>query len=397
MIISLQEETITVNEPNEDQYTELFNLYSNSLSCSCSQMSILYSDFLNVTFKLHQVCSSDFVSDKWIYYLLTFNPSTVPVWTETIFSRDFRMFGGAYFQFLKSFCSLASFNIAEHKSLLIQTPLISSFLLPFDVFNQTASYIVEKSIQATMSRFSNILLWINIGNIINQYLTGTNTNFDFEQKQNELTLIDRTYQTLVSITNDSVSTMSPCKCSESSGVDCRVALFLFKQYASSVNDLSRYFREVPLGCIPIIGFNLSLIDWWYEQDYIEDIRSTYSVIMKSKAPPPIHALNRSIPTRYNQSKVYSLVESMLIEDVIVHPFNYSKFYRKCAPKCCTYRVLNKRSAVMIALLLTAIIDGLSEALKMFMPLFYQTIMKFYRRLRFRLVINGKLFNHKFRL
>ena len=62
-------QTITVQNPSQDVFQKLYLDYSATLQCPCSQVEILYETFINISYNLHPVCSSVFVSDTWINLL----------------------------------------------------------------------------------------------------------------------------------------------------------------------------------------------------------------------------------------------------------------------------------------------------------------------------------------
>ena len=47
-------------------YKHLQDLYPDTLQCPCSNVTVSYASCVSLSFTLHQVCSSDFVSDAWI-------------------------------------------------------------------------------------------------------------------------------------------------------------------------------------------------------------------------------------------------------------------------------------------------------------------------------------------
>ncbi|CAF4247845.1 unnamed protein product, partial [Rotaria sordida] len=88
---------IIVENPSEDQFTNL----PSDTHCSCSRISLTYGEFISIQTRYHQICSSDFISDRWIK-TINFGLNT------TYFSAyDFRTEGSAIFQSLESFCRLS--------------------------------------------------------------------------------------------------------------------------------------------------------------------------------------------------------------------------------------------------------------------------------------------------
>src|ERR1700722_11405140 len=66
---TLQLETVQIMKPSLSTYQDLERDFSNSLQCSCSHISMKYESFLIIKSRFHQLCSSEFVSDRWIKYL----------------------------------------------------------------------------------------------------------------------------------------------------------------------------------------------------------------------------------------------------------------------------------------------------------------------------------------
>ena len=64
VVIRSQRQTmmITIDHPSEEQYRNL----SSDAHCPCSRSSLSYAEFTTVETKFHQVCSSDFISDRWM-------------------------------------------------------------------------------------------------------------------------------------------------------------------------------------------------------------------------------------------------------------------------------------------------------------------------------------------
>lgn len=68
-ISTFQPTTVQTIKPSFSQYQYLIRDHSNTLQCSCSHLSIKYQSFLTIKPRYHQICSSEFISDRWIEYL----------------------------------------------------------------------------------------------------------------------------------------------------------------------------------------------------------------------------------------------------------------------------------------------------------------------------------------
>ncbi|UJR17988.1 hypothetical protein I4U23_004889 [Adineta vaga] len=190
IIFSKQEQLITISEPTEEDYQNLYEKYNSTLVCPCSQISIPYETFLNVTFLLHQICSSNLVSIQWINYLSSFNPMNVPDWIVEPVAKDFRVFGTSYFEFLQIFCLLANLTIENTQKTFLTTELISKNLLSPDIFQQKTTDLMDIFVRTTQNTFIEIYQWLQVINTINLFITGTKSNFDGYIENNQVLLMD---------------------------------------------------------------------------------------------------------------------------------------------------------------------------------------------------------------
>ncbi|UJR12006.1 hypothetical protein I4U23_016184 [Adineta vaga] len=114
----------TIYNPTEFQYIQLQEESSQSLSCPCTSISMLYSHFLTIEPQYHQVCSSDLVSDRWIEYLHDAFTSRSNSLTE-----DFRDNGGDQFKLLSIFCRQSQQIITDSLRLFFQTKYFTSQII----------------------------------------------------------------------------------------------------------------------------------------------------------------------------------------------------------------------------------------------------------------------------
>ncbi|CAF1490320.1 unnamed protein product [Adineta ricciae] len=91
---------ITVDKPTVQQYKNIEIEFSNSLQCPCTNISIPYKEFANITAKFYEICASDFISQRWIDYLFFENVSY-------FYQLDFRRSASSKFQLLRTLCQQA--------------------------------------------------------------------------------------------------------------------------------------------------------------------------------------------------------------------------------------------------------------------------------------------------
>ena len=84
--------TINIKEPTLAHYSQLYTTHSQTLTCPCTQISINYGKFLHISYTLHQVCNSVFVTQNWFYYLnyqmeVSFSRMTFDGWAHMLFKH----------------------------------------------------------------------------------------------------------------------------------------------------------------------------------------------------------------------------------------------------------------------------------------------------------------------
>ncbi|CAF1618625.1 unnamed protein product [Adineta ricciae] len=374
IILSKQEQLITISQPMEEEYQILNEKYSSTLICSCSRISIPYGTFLDVTFLLHQICSSNLVSIQWTNYLSSLNPMNISEWFFEYIAKDFRDVGSSYFEFLQIFCQLANLTIENSQQTFLSTEFISNNLLSPDIFQEKTTDLMDTFIHTIQNTFLEIYQWLRIINTINTFITGTKSNFDGDIENDQVILTDPRRSATVFLRNNEITGAGLCICSTMGNI-CPIGLILFKNTSKSVNR-PYFFQEVSYGCLPWKGFMRSKIDWWYNQSYISDIQDTYATVIPKLFSPIITALDRSINSSFHGKNMEYLIENMFIETIVKKNVNFSTFYNQCAPRSCSYTIIQRREISVLLLLLISISQGLDQILRLFVPLFSHLILFF---------------------
>ncbi|CAF1307759.1 unnamed protein product [Adineta ricciae] len=171
----------TLQNPSLTLYEQLYEDYSDTLQCPCSHISVPYKSFMNVSFILHQVCSSDLVSSDWLSYLAVFDPATAISQSSLIDgTRDFRTMGVSYFQFLSTFCSMVQTNIDDAQRVFRNTPFVNDRVLSRSVFNTKTQPIIDSFIDTTRNNFIRTIDWVKIGFTAGRFFNGANVIYEMK-------------------------------------------------------------------------------------------------------------------------------------------------------------------------------------------------------------------------
>ncbi|CAF4020073.1 unnamed protein product [Adineta steineri] len=142
--------TIVVEQPSLSDYTQLEEKYSNTLLCACTSVSNEYNKFIvSFTPTFNQVCSGDFVSDKWLNYV------NYRLFLEKQYHYvfDFRHSAYGFFTMLRTLCLLAKQTIDDQLISFYSTILLTENTISEDIFLANINAIRDQFIATSANDF----------------------------------------------------------------------------------------------------------------------------------------------------------------------------------------------------------------------------------------------------
>lgn len=313
---------IIIQHPKLHQFQ---NLSSHDAYCTCSQMALSYEDFTSVQTSLHQVCSSDFVSDRWIKTIYSGSNVTY------FYSDDFQIDGSALFQALASFCRLTRNHILHSIDSFYQQTLISATVLSQTVFQAEVSASIKQMQLTASNDFASQLQLLQILILVNQFVSGLQTN------------INLLYDSYISggwyTTSSPIEFPGPdgswCACLYR--IDCYLSSEITNVFGLSspidVPDNFLVLMTIPgmvHGCLPVNGILRSTLECLYDQICLETLLSFFP---SSENFLVMSSLQKS---RFKiNSTVQDMIDLLMIEEWKTQT-SYEDYYRKCAPISCSY-------------------------------------------------------------
>ncbi|CAF4276946.1 unnamed protein product, partial [Adineta steineri] len=146
--------TTDINSPTIIQYSQLYSTYPQTLTCACTQVSVNYDKFIQVSYTLHQICTSIFTTDFWTDYLI--NASL----TLSLSRDDFRSSGSFTFQALNTFCQLSNQTISNRLTQFYSSQYVSVSVTPLQVLHSQSQAFVSQFISSMANDFSLSILTI---------------------------------------------------------------------------------------------------------------------------------------------------------------------------------------------------------------------------------------------
>jgi hypothetical protein len=307
---SLVNTTITINreKPNLQQYKQLYEKYSQTLTCPCTKISTNYKEFFQVNYTLHQLCTSVFVTEEWFLYLARISLH------QPLYHDDFLLLGVSIFQALNTLCQMANRTISNSLTQFYSNQYVSAIVTSSDTFLSNIQPLVDQFISSTTNNFLTSFDLIRNATAVNEIMSASQSNYYF-----------------VSASNNSTGVVSAsyyaCSCYRS--VKC-VKPYPVKNHPMSGPKF--YIPDFYYGCYIIESLLQSTLKCFYDQICISQIQSyiTYT------SPMNVTPLDSSLPSQYLiNATVQDLVDDLMIENWN-QSITYENYYHHCQPKHCTY-------------------------------------------------------------
>ena len=340
-------ETVTIMNPSVDQYQDLYSLHSETLTCPCSQISVNQQKFLNITYSLHQICSSVFITSEWISY--------IGIIDERMWLDDFRYIGPLLFQGIRSLCQLGAETIAHSREQLYTNNFISALALTKQVFQSQADSLVQQFIKSTINRFLVSLRTIRDTNQVNAILSGLSTNYYITVSSG------LSHFTVYSLLYD-----DGCTCEHSS--QCITSAPLYRNHSfSSAWSVPGFY----VGCYILEGLRRSPLECLYDQSCLDELRERLTSHSFTNVTP----LKQPSSSRFSPSTPFGDVLDELMVDAWNWTAMYEAYYEECQPKECSYTMISHNGIVAVVTISVGLVGGLITALKLIVPRIVQLKLK----------------------
>ena len=345
---------IIVNNPTIDQFE---GLKAKDALCPCSQLNIPNGAFVQLEASFHRICSSDFVSDRWIERI----SSTVNI---SYASRaDFRVQGTAQFLALAAFCRLSQRISADSKARFYSTSLLSPQVLTQAVFELTVEKSIEEFQQTMTASFISQRELTNRLIFGNQLLSSLDTTlgttiYNVVNRENPFSFSPFFY-------NDVGQT--PCYCPSDS--NCRSSSIIcdnfrcnsYEPHPWATDDVEMMIPGFYSGCLPINSLVQSSLECFYNQTCVDQLASFVV------GGEQFSAIDLHPQSLFHQN---STVESILNGVMIEHwksNFSYPDYFYHCKPMFCSYFIHERRTAIFVLTQIIGLLGGLTLILTLIIP------------------------------
>lgn len=140
-VISERVQIVTVLGPSFEKYQSLYDEYGSSMDCTCSEIAIPYGAIVAVSPLLHPVCSSDFITNEWLWGLSFTSAASHPT--------DWFLKSASQFGLLAKLCNLTRSTVDDMLYQLKLRKVITSKLMSENEFYERLNVTIDATIQST--------------------------------------------------------------------------------------------------------------------------------------------------------------------------------------------------------------------------------------------------------
>ncbi|UJR29678.1 hypothetical protein I4U23_017226 [Adineta vaga] len=351
----IQPETMmkTFNKPSFSLYNDLQRNYGNNLECPCSLIASTYDNYVTIQSRLHQICSSTFISNEWRNNLTMNLISNLSIYDL----KDYRRFLSAHLQYLTGLCELVNKSVNTSIHQLLSSLFITTKLQTEIVFHTRINSLIEQSKSNAPKIFSRLFDLVRSINHGNRIVSTYGTNFDYIAPFNE---IDDYFAYTYDMIYD-----NNCSCT------------LYQNCTSQANFIkinsSEMFliKGLKIGCTPSESFHASTLECFYDSLCINSIEQYMNSINSSSSLSTSTISRFSINTTINE-----LIDKLFIEEWIIS-INYSLYFQKCLPLFCSYTYIQQFNLLYAIAFVLGIQSGLTIILKWICPQIVRILAKIY--------------------
>lgn len=378
--LSFQTITVSTSKPNQNQYEALLIEFSNTLKCPCENIAVAYKEFVNVKPIYHEICSSDFVSQRWLDFLFEKNMSYY-------FQLDFRYSATALFQTLQTLCQQAQKTINDKLIEFDSLQLIASELISNKTFSIQTNSSFETFKATTLSLFQNLINLFRSMIINNHLLSAQDTNYaliiadspnnlplwltprimQYYKLPNQSTMLNCLY------TNEQTSRLPGGIYTDRNRYDYVEFIDLdggVDNASTSMINATVTLPGILISCLPMESLLHSTLECFFNETCLNIIISYLNHSKRSSTSFSALNISRFLP----ETTVETLMNESFIEEWMINT-SYAQYFNQCQPSFCQYSKEERNNALYIFTMIISLYGGLKTVLTFLIPMLITTIRK----------------------
>ena len=380
--------TRTILNPSLTTYNDYDLKYGNNLRCPCSQTIISYNSLISIHPTIHPICSSDFISDRWLKIVKN-------VYDHT--PQDWRNIAYAQFHLLARLCQLANNTINDAIEEFLIGSLVVSNVISLKEFNKQINQTLNGFFDSTLNSFVSLIELVHLltqidqfymGSVVSLWTTNQDPNiFSNISNSSSLGMVNRPIFRLPGTRYVNLSSVN-CNCSMNFQCQSPVAIYQM-DYVWNTRIRADIDYIVPgsiAGCSNFDSLLFSSLLCFYSNaecnpivmKYIKD--SYYYNVENPEWFNPQPLIYDSTKNHYPpNSSIASIVKKLMIESWN-SSYSYERFYSICSPVYCVYSELSRtNSIVSVFIVILSMLGGLTVTLRLISPWIVKFIYKLFKK------------------
>ena len=329
----------TEDSPLLASFERLIKDYSANLQCPCSQIGIAYQTFATIHVHYHQVCTSEFIHEKWITRLFDQRKNS------SIKTDDFQQRSSFFWQTISDFCHLSEKAWMSVERSSSSLSIFSPLAISKDLLRINAEEALNTEMGAASERIRRNLFLIQRTISGNQFVSALETNF-YLRGSNPSRMAPKK--------------VSNCSCMASDGCPHPLSI--------SGNEN----RSIPIpgmieDCYIIDGVLASTLQCYYNR--------TCFALLHPHLSNSFEILSGNIDQgSYPNQTIRSLFNRMMVDHFTIR-IDFDKFYQQCQPRRCSYSFQRRFDLIFILTTVLGVFGGLSLVLRYISKLIAQRMTR----------------------
>ncbi|CAF0795269.1 unnamed protein product [Adineta steineri] len=366
----------TIESPSLETFTQLNKEYPLTLDCPCGHTSFEYEQFFSdIEVEYHEICSSEFITSRWIQLQFIEFPTTV------FYINDFRFQSQMHFQLLSTLCRVAKQTIEDNLHSFYRTKFITPKAIDNFSFQIESELILEQFKRTVPESYQRTLQLIEANPEINQLILPLNSIFrsrgDVHNKE-----VFRLESEATALHNRPLCMMG----GDEENCECSFFLFPNECVLKTFVWKEDFFKEtIPgmrLTVSPVRSVLISTLECFYSKTCLSEITRR----INSTVSPTNFSTLRSSSLAMNESQndtIDMLAKKLFIRRWSNNQSSYESYFNQCHPLSCQYSYLSRYDIVDAVTRITGTLGALNFLLKSLVPYLIKLLYYIWAKIKSR--------------
>ncbi|CAF4021473.1 unnamed protein product [Adineta steineri] len=355
----------TIELPSLETFIQLNKEYPLTLDCPCGHTSFEYKQFFSdIEVEYHEICSSEFITARWIQLQFIEFP------TRVFYINDFRFQSQMHFQLLSTLCRVAKQTIEDKLQSFYRTKFITPKAIDNFSFQIESELILEQFKRTVPESYRWTLQLIEANTEINQLILPLSSVFRSER--------DVHNKGVFHLKPEATALHDRPKCMQGAGgvyeENCECSLLLLNYPNECVLKTfvwkEDFFKEtIPgmrLTVSPVRSVLISTLECFYNKICLSEITRR---INSSVSSTNFSTLRLSSLTM-NESQydtIDMLAKKLFIRTWSNNQSSYESYFNRCHPLSCQYSYPSRYDIIDAVARITGTLGALNFLLKLLVP------------------------------